>query len=747
VWIILGIVLLLFSLNGRQSSLILDDYAIYDTFNIESVYTDASQCSTIQERHFDSKASSNDDYSACINQKKIDSVPEEGEPYVQCKENTCDGEEIGLDEHGCMKYKFEGYEYGNIGFNLYVYCYCVNNDYDKTDHCPSGVDMCQDKYCCRKEVTEYCGGTNMITPSGWECISDTYYLYASSWYDKQYECSSDLWETSISGASRAISTNEKWHILPTYTDVSGGNLVWDGEVAPNSDWRSTNGKTAILNMKSTKDFKGMYMKVIVNGHKKLNYYNGGDGDKHYYYRGNIDIDIGGIIYNVGGDDISLTSADNAYLKSYGDQLIEIKPSIIDPNYFEMWVNGQFYEGKTLGDTEPVKINIKGKGYIEIKEVKYKVPFASCSQKGNRILITESFAGPQSFNEFSFRYTPVQYCLDHPVIITDSDEHGSAITSEPYAKLSKGETFTIPSTQTYTFFYLAYNDGSIPMACDESSYSPERNRCEDVTAIVHLCSEGIFDPSLGSCVVSPEVKEVCEYGRYDVSLGMCVWNPPVHAICLEGYYNSVTEMCEVFPDTDYICEFGVFNPDTDMCEYTPPSGTICEEDYTYNSVTDKCEYAPPNEVICPYNTIYNPVTNICEQYPDKIISCPGGYTYNATSDTCEKYVATYIWCDGEYDSDTNICTKNVIVTCPDGRLEQNSVGDYVCIWEPTVEINCPKGEYDVASDKCIYTPDYVEGETPSEGTEDTEDIVDGIDNNVLFIIGGIFLFLIIFMGRR
>jgi len=413
----------------------------------------------------------------------------------------------------------------------------------------------------------------------------------------------------------------------------------------------------------------------------------------------------------------------------------------------MWINGKFYEGKTLGDTEPVNINVKGKGYIEIQEVKYKVPFASCSQKGNRILITESFAGPQSFNEFSLRYTPVQYCLDHPVIITDSDEHGSAITSEPYAKLSKGETFTIPSTQTYTFFYLAYNDGSIPMACDESSYSPERNRCEDVTAIVHLCSEGIFDPSLGSCVVSPEVKEVCEYGRYDVSLGMCVWNPPVHAICLEGYYNSVTEMCEVFPDTDYICEFGVFNPDTDMCEYTPPSGTICEEDYTYNSVTDKCEYAPPNEVICPYNTIYNPVTNICEQYPDKIISCPGGYTYNATSDTCEKYVATFILCDGIYNYDTNICTKNVIVTCPDGRLEQNSVGDYVCIWEPTVEINCPKGEYDVASDKCIYTPDYVEGETPSEGTEDTEDIVDGIDNNVLFIIGGIFLFLIIFMGRR
>jgi len=77
-------------------------------------------------------------------------------------------------------------------------------------------------------------------------------------------------------------------------------------------------------MKSTKDFKGMYMKVIVNGHKKLNYYNGGDGDKHYYYRGNIDINIGGVIYNVGGDDISLTSPDDGYLKSYGDQLIEIK---------------------------------------------------------------------------------------------------------------------------------------------------------------------------------------------------------------------------------------------------------------------------------------------------------------------------------------------------------------------------------------------------------------------------------------
>ncbi|MCK5016640.1 MAG: hypothetical protein KAS32_06140, partial [Candidatus Peribacteraceae bacterium] len=239
----------------------------------------------------------------------------------------------------------------------------------------------------------------------------------SNWGIETYNSYSDLWVSTIHGGPQIQTLN--------------GDMVWDG------------GYSSEFSLISQKDFKGMYVKLLVDGHRKLNYWTS-HNNQFMQYLGSFTVDIGGLTYTLGGDSEVYNIWQPNLLENYGLTMIEINPSILDPNYLEMWINGQYHSSTTLSDTAKALVKITGSSYIEVKEVKYKVPFESCSQRGNRILITESFAGPQTFNEFKLSYSPAQYCLDHPVIITDAIKKGSAATSEPYAILSKGETFTIPS---------------------------------------------------------------------------------------------------------------------------------------------------------------------------------------------------------------------------------------------------------------------------------------------------------------
>ena len=259
----------------------------------------------------------------------------------------------------------------------------------------------------------------------------------------------------------------------------------------------------------------------------------------------------------------------------------------------------------------------GRLVLDSSSIKVKTLFDACSQDNSRRLIFESFVGGQSISESSFRYAPVQYCSDHPIIITDEKKQGSIATSEPYTALSRGESIEIPTTQTWSVFYLAYNDGSIPELCGDA-YDPTQNKCINTTGIAIICSEGTFDPLLGSCVVTPGIKEVCTRGRFDTTLNACIYNPPLQAICQKGEYNSITELCEFIPETENICSEGTYDPLKDVCEVEPISILDVDCDGKYDEETNTCKIEPLTQVECVRGE-YNETLDKCIYIPEESIT--------------------------------------------------------------------------------------------------------------------------------
>jgi len=437
-----------------------------------------------------------------------------------------------------------------------------------------------------------------------------------------------------------------------------------------------------------------------------------------------------------------------------DFLIEIKSSKLNPNVVNIFYNGKLIASDIDIPEDFSYFAIKTNKGVYIDSIKYKIPY-SCVQGDNYLLAMETFAGPQDISLYSTRYPVKSFCLEHPAIITDSRYKGSTTTAEIYEKLLRGEVLHIPETQTWTLFYIFYNDGSVPMACPEGAYDVKNNRCVNVTGIVYFCSEGTFDPSIGACVVTPEQKIICPQGRYDASQDACIYNPPIQAVCEKGDYNSVTGKCEYYPDTEAVCQEGtqfnsvtgkceyypdvvaicpsgtVWNKDNDRCEYTPDIAYVCDSGFTYNPETEKCEYRPPESILCKegyiYNSekntcemtpeskiicgsdyVYNPVTRMCEKYPEAVIICSEGFTYNPLTGKCEKRVPTEYLCDGEFDPITKKCTREVMpdieYVCKKGVLYQNPVTKvYSCVYEPEYTPKCTRGYYDAELDKCVYTP--------------------------------------------
>ncbi len=424
-------------------------------------------------------------------------------------------------------------------------------------------------------------------------------------------------------------------------------------------------------IQTKKSFKGYDVKLAVEAPYIGDIYNQVATSKVQVYFGNTMIVEEIISGGVAPSKYGVTYKDEEYL-------VEIMSSLLYPDKIQVWLNGENM-GTFNVPTENPKVRVDGDRF-NIVYLKYRIPF-SCEQSGQYMLGVETFAGPQYISLYSTRYGVKSFCLDHPAIVTSSLEEGSTTTTEIYAGLAAGNVLNIPSDQTWTLFYIFYNDGSIPMVCPMEAYDVYNDRCESLTGIVYFCSEGTFSPDIGACAVTPDIKEVCEVGRFDTAQGVCIINYPVQGICSEGDYNSVSGKCEIRPET---------------------------------------------EEICPENYVYNPLSKFCEAFPLKTIICEEGFTYNPQTDLCERTVATEYLCNGTFNSVTKKCTKivepDIDRICTEGVLYQNpTTFVYSCIYEPDLVPKCVGSDYDENLDKCVYIPESVGQCRAGESYNSAQDI--------------------------
>jgi hypothetical protein len=328
---------------------------------------------------------------------------------------------------------------------------------------------------------------------------------------------------------------------------------------------------------------------------------------------------------------------------------------------------------------------------------------------NQLVVMESFYGGSTISRTSTRYPVVSFISILPTIIIDATSNSIMTDKTIYDYLDEGETFTIPTDQTWSLFYVIENNYQLPTICD--IVDVKTGQCTSINpGIVTACSEGQFDPSLGLCVIQPESSIVCpEGGRYDTAQKVCIFNPPLQAVCPdESVYNVNTLKCEYTPQTSNVCEADfTYNSAKNKCERYPESEINCPSGYAYDSITDKCLKYPNEIVICPLGTTYNSETDKCEYTPSSTFVCQVGFTYNSATDKCEYKPSQEIICGlGTYNALQNVCIyePQASAVCNKGVLTNIGNGNYACIYTPETIEKCPTGTtYNSIIDKCEKYP--------------------------------------------
>jgi len=462
-----------------------------------------------------------------------------GNDVYECKENTCSGEtSTTTDDYGCTKYFYTTTwtQPNTCSGPLYnQHCNsCPGGCTGGGERCSGGTSS-SDCWCSCSSTCES-GGAKTSTCQGDDCYVKGTCNDRDVWSLDNPLKTLQEWKSENPNQLELVSTGCNNGCLGKLMSYEDDFWLYEGSsgVAFSSDWgchkgtlyeMNSDGQTIILKggtgkyrdssryinptltltSKNMRDTTGFVKDVRIR-----TYCGGGDSYKSYSTGADYplpatcNIKIGTNSYNIPHTE---------------EVLLELFSSKINPDVSEVHLNGQFQENIYFTDLTNVNITFSttgGSPRFEIREFGYLLPF-NCQQDGDELLGVETF-GPGEISLYNLRYTPTKFCTEHPAMIVSQTGSGSSTTNEVYDKLRRGEVLTIPDTQTWTLFYIFYNDGSISVQCPEGSLNLDHEppRCEEVSGSVFFCTVGTWDASAGSCAVTPDdVDLICPYGRYDV----------------------------------------------------------------------------------------------------------------------------------------------------------------------------------------------------------------------------------------
>lgn len=225
----------------------------------------------------------------------------------------------------------------------------------------------------------------------------------------------------------------------------------------------------------------------------------------------------------------------------------------------------------------------------------------CVLDDNQVLVGETFSADAKISKDTLRYDPVKFCGEHAPLVVNAFTKSSYNDYDILEKLRSGETYIVPSTKVVSVFYVAKNDGTLPLVCSSGELLNINDQmCQDAIGFATVCSEGQFDPATGVCVVQPESKVVCpDGGRYDVAQGLCIKNADVEIECELGQYDESIDACVYNPDVDTVCPQGQWNSETETCIVNPDLDYVCLNGELKNVDGEQvCEVAGQTKIVCP-----------------------------------------------------------------------------------------------------------------------------------------------------
>lgn len=185
---------------------------------------------------------------------------------------------------------------------------------------------------------------------------------------------------------------------------------------------------------------------------------------------------------------------------------------------------------------------------------------------------ETFSAGSTVSKSSFRFTPIAYCSQLPILVTRA---GSVVDTKLEEYQIMNDSFvTVPANETWTFFYIANIEAEIAEVCSIGfEFDDIENKCKPIPGIIWFCSDGVLDPVEGYCVAGPEP---CEVGYFDLARGKCVYQVPIGqglVMCPDRnlaieVVGATIERCVFDPDPDRFCGDGFYDAEDKVCKYVP-----------------------------------------------------------------------------------------------------------------------------------------------------------------------------------
>ena len=238
-------------------------------------------------------------------------------------------------------------------------------------------------------------------------------------------------------------------------------------------------------------------------------------------------------------------------------------------------------------------------YVEPKECSdpnYTTRVTSLSA-GNTISLSQDGSAmtlPTPNGEFK-EFDDIVFCHTRPVI--KETAVGAIQDFFPYDSLANDGTITVPSGETWVFFWRALPSSTTLTFCEDGSiYNEILNKCVITPSIEYVCTDGVFDSERLACLVQANSEIVCkdtgavyiqeddicrkimdtefstcsgEIVEEDGRL-VCLVEPELEIRCTEGNFDESIQKCIVLtePEIQVVCKKGNYDAELEKCIVLP-----------------------------------------------------------------------------------------------------------------------------------------------------------------------------------